>query len=470
MFILVLLALGVYGITVFANGSTTGINVSGKLDITENGIYDISDKEYVDVNIKKPEGTLLLTTNGLYDIENYKFVDLNVNTEVIVDVDELPYFDKGVVPNSGYVDKVYFNTDLSYEILLEYFTKLSYIETPFTSAPLCILLVNEDLTKCIAISQEFTGYHFSLVLTNLVTNENNFIGHYGGEILGGDYSFFNLPEESGSALGPDNYISIESNVLSEYSGLSIGNQNEIISDLFYVEREDVDFDTSVIYRCNNKYYIFNNYNWVEIYTSLDEFTDSYLFNLGYFDSIIENSINVVEFNKLWSSEDPYLLVSMNDKQCYFGLEKKYTSIDNGDDVDYLIFNFDGHLIQVKKYVTNVVETSYIKPTLDFYYSSVTVRTTHSFTEHTSGYYVKRFDVPTGYNMKPGNYSINIYYNSGSIIEFNKVILGTCHAAEGNGILIFSLYFPEIPQEDFSFSYSVSFADHSELDNINDFKK
>lgn len=74
------------GVTV--DESLLGITPNGELPITENGNYDVTNYESVDVNVPipegyiQPEGTFNVGLNGIWDITNYAKVNINVKGKV----------------------------------------------------------------------------------------------------------------------------------------------------------------------------------------------------------------------------------------------------------------------------------------------------------------------------------------------------------------------------------------------------
>ena len=62
------------------NGLEEGIRPEGSLSITENGTFDVTHKESVEVNVStdfQPSGSLTITENGTYDVANKASVSVN---------------------------------------------------------------------------------------------------------------------------------------------------------------------------------------------------------------------------------------------------------------------------------------------------------------------------------------------------------------------------------------------------------
>ena len=73
-----------YNVTNYASVEVDVPNPSnGTLNITENDIYDVTNYASVDVNVEGivPEGELEITSNDTYDVTNYASVDVNVPLE-----------------------------------------------------------------------------------------------------------------------------------------------------------------------------------------------------------------------------------------------------------------------------------------------------------------------------------------------------------------------------------------------------
>lgn len=310
MFILVLLALGVYGITVFANGSTTDVNVSGKLDITENGIYDISDKEYVDVDVAvpdnyvDPDGTLLLSSNGLYNVETYESVNVNINTDVILDVEELPYIGyKGTaVPNSGFIENIYVNLNLSNDEFITYVDNLDFIDAG--SMLFYPILCNESKNFILGILKQDDAYiltDFYMFLSDNI-DINKFYGAFGsGQSLdsvvlefgfsGWNPSFNGIINLNDNAISYDEELFTMFNLSSDYV---VGCENSVISSLVSIsefEFIESDFKKDILYRCDNILYCFLDNKFVKILTEDDLIKEKDFL-------IIEKTSYVLTFNDI----------------------------------------------------------------------------------------------------------------------------------------------------------------------------
>ena len=62
-----------------------GIDPEGTLEITENGLYDVTDKESVDVDVPNPSaGAIDIDENGNYSVRDYAFARVNVPLDPLV--------------------------------------------------------------------------------------------------------------------------------------------------------------------------------------------------------------------------------------------------------------------------------------------------------------------------------------------------------------------------------------------------
>lgn len=71
-----------------------GVAISGSLDITENGTFNVADKANVNVTVPVPDGYIMpsgimtITENGTHDVTNYESVNVTVEGEKIPDYSE----------------------------------------------------------------------------------------------------------------------------------------------------------------------------------------------------------------------------------------------------------------------------------------------------------------------------------------------------------------------------------------------
>ncbi len=132
----------------------------------------------------------------------------------VIEVEELPKvgWSGTPVPNSGTVEKVYFNTNLSVEEVNEILNDIEFIDYG-EGAFGYIVFANNDMTKPIVISK-FDGFVDILV--------NN------------SYAIFSTSGQSYIGWNPEkeNYVDLNVEAESEIEGMSIGSQNSKLSSLF----------------------------------------------------------------------------------------------------------------------------------------------------------------------------------------------------------------------------------------------
>lgn len=171
------------------------------------------------------------------------------------------------VPNEGYVDSLYFNTDLSVDDVKSIMGNLDYISTPFLAAPIYPLLVSDDESIFV-----FAVKH----LADASNPEDDFEINISTDILNHQYerilSTFFL-SSTDSIWYTDN-VSINKNIVSIFNGLDVGLQNNLLTSLV----STVDYDE---YAVPNSGYVDNIY----INTSL---------SVAEVDSILSNSISYVQ--------------------------------------------------------------------------------------------------------------------------------------------------------------------------------
>ena len=124
-----------------------------------------------------------------------------------------------IVPNTGYVDKVYFNTGLNVEEVVSILSKLIYTQTPFLYYPLYPILFSSDGTP-VVFAVNINGNYGINISYDLQSQDN--------------YERIFLSYDSGDGNKAGWYkteCDINKSVISEYSGLPIGFSNQTISQL-----------------------------------------------------------------------------------------------------------------------------------------------------------------------------------------------------------------------------------------------
>lgn len=161
-----------------------------------------------------PTGTLEITKNGLYDVVNYGKANVNVEGSI-----NIVKSGGTVVPNSGYVEKIYFNTALSIDEVVSLLSQLTY-----NNDGLCALAINQSKpivlgagvmngVYIIADLMTMTPYFASAISTDLPQEVFNFVGW--------------SPDFSG-------VIEVNADLIDYESGMSAGTENDKLIDLMSI--------------------------------------------------------------------------------------------------------------------------------------------------------------------------------------------------------------------------------------------
>ena len=119
------------------------------------------------------------------------------------------------VPNTGYVENVYFNTALSIEEVENYLSKLSYIKTDFAKNKVSPLLCSTQPNIIIFALVLETGNHLICTAEDLTNGNYEIIYDYG----------------NGFKI---DVLNINNNLTSELLTIPIGTQNNLLSSLFSI--------------------------------------------------------------------------------------------------------------------------------------------------------------------------------------------------------------------------------------------
>ena len=276
----------------------------------------------------------ILTSNGKILTENGKILTANVESGGgLIEVTELPEVGEEdvvyklvsggtQVPNSGYVDMVYYNYNLTIEETNNILSQLTYIQTPLHQKPISGLLLTENEMGIIAVDWG-DGYEF-LYLPNLtgtawVTLFNS--SATTNTSLDG-WNSFEETEEAYRLLG-----TFEANVLSNYNGIPIGTENDKITSLF----------STTPFEAKEEYYIYEDSEPTQVPNS--GMVDKIYFNT---DLSIEEVVSIL----------------------------KNAQVNGGTNA---IINYNGNDLTFIKVTNNSIPTWYIGnfSTLDIYFASNT---------------------------------------------------------------------------------------------------
>lgn len=117
------------------------------------------------------------------------------------------------VPSSGYVENIYFNENSTSEENFEILTQLNYITTPFSVIPIYVVFANSDLSRVFFISEDSAQDQYGLLIADITENVITNIGIF----YRSSYGLI------------DNEFDIDSVGISNYEGIPIGQQNELIN-------------------------------------------------------------------------------------------------------------------------------------------------------------------------------------------------------------------------------------------------
>lgn len=213
------------------------IKPSGTKTITSNGTHDVKSYASAKVNVPVPdgyivpEGTLKITENGTHGVGDYLQVEVDVNNSTIpegyvdtnreiIEVDSLPNPDiKKIVPSTGYVGTVHFNTSLTTEnsVIEEIYT-VDYTKVDGTD--MSVILVDSDQSTVLAFLRN------PWAIVDIAKNTYYWVSKSAASLVGNAYVGWN-PDFNGE-------IVINDRVTSNYiDGVPVGAKNYMLQNILY---------------------------------------------------------------------------------------------------------------------------------------------------------------------------------------------------------------------------------------------
>lgn len=200
------------------SGGTTPVGIK---DINANGAYDVTNFAVANVNVPIPEGYIMpsgtfeVNENGTHNVKEYESVTVNVPTTG-------GSAGGTAVPNSGNVEKVYFNTALSADEIINLIKDLTYIEISGLTDRGNIILATSDYSLAIAIV-----YHDTSTGNSSTTFSMYVVNPAVGDLIDTIVYY-----DSTNGLNWEfNEYSINSEVINDLMGMPVGVENELIKNL-----------------------------------------------------------------------------------------------------------------------------------------------------------------------------------------------------------------------------------------------
>ena len=144
---------------------------------------------------------------------------------------------KKAVPNSGTVDKIYFDTNLSYNEVLLKLQQLKLTETENSTSYFICMDENSFSQLAVGLGSDGNGIESLMIIGILSVNgspKSQYIWsekEFGGMVQGWQPEFIEY-------IGENKFIELNINAASTKEGISIGTQNELIKELIYIQGED----------------------------------------------------------------------------------------------------------------------------------------------------------------------------------------------------------------------------------------
>lgn len=121
------------------------------------------------------------------------------------------------VPNNEYIEKVYFNTSLSRQEVINILKTLPYVQTPIFQHPIYPILISSDNTPIIMAVQILETYYEILYITDSIN-----------EIY--EYIFMSYAEEEYIEISKESY-DVNKTVIPNFMGIEIGTLNDTLTNL-----------------------------------------------------------------------------------------------------------------------------------------------------------------------------------------------------------------------------------------------
>ena len=163
---------------------------------------------------------------------------------------------KKAVPNSGTVDKIYFDTNLSYDEVLSKLQQLKLTETENSTSYFICVDENSFSQLAVGLGSDGNGIESLMIIGILSVNgslKSQYIWsekEFGGMVQGWQPEFIEY-------IGENKFIELNINATSTKEGISIGTQNELIKELIYIQGE-AEPNYSVIHNNQVKNIVFDD--------------------------------------------------------------------------------------------------------------------------------------------------------------------------------------------------------------------
>lgn len=204
--------------SVNAKAGTT-FTINSKPSDIANAISDITSGGGIPEGYIKPSGNKEITSNGDYNITEFASVSVNVPTTG-------GSAGATAVPNTGYVEKVYFNTSLSVDEVVNLLSKLTYTNSEFAPMPAYGLInkhywVNNEWVDLVLAVFKFDDLNYGIM------DFDNGIVYFSTTIMpDSPFTFVGWKTDFNGE------IVIEGDVENQLQDIPFGLENDKLTDLF----------------------------------------------------------------------------------------------------------------------------------------------------------------------------------------------------------------------------------------------